>query len=96
MAKIARITMPQNSTFRKRKGQEGLQDVRKFPKNRKSNKNFSSYVKRLSNKYGKNSMNKQIHKILHLEREKVKKGFSKSERSVAHRRGQILSNKRGW
>ena len=39
----------------KRKGQEGLRDVRKFRKNRKSNKNFSYYVKRLSNKYGKNS-----------------------------------------
>ena len=40
MAKIARITMPQNSTLRKRKGQGGLRDVRKFRKNRKSNGNF--------------------------------------------------------
>ena len=68
----------QNSTLRKRKGQEGLREVRKFWKNRKSNKNFSCYVKRLSNKYGKNSKNNKFHKILHLETEKVKKGFSKS------------------
>ena len=40
--------------------------------------NFSSYVKRLSNKYGKNSKKNKFHKILHLERQKVKKGFSKS------------------
>ena len=49
-----------------------------FAKHRKSNKNFSCYVKRLSNKYGKNSRNNKFHKMLHLEREKVKKGFSKS------------------
>ena len=35
-------------------------------------------MKRLSNKYGKNSKNNKFNKILHLEREKVKKGFSKS------------------
>ena len=35
-------------------------------------------MKRLSNKYCKNSKNNKFHKILHLEREKVKKGFSKS------------------
>ena len=62
----------------KRKGQEGLRDVRKFRKNRKSNKNFPYYVKRLSNKYGKNCKNNKFHKILHLERGKVKKGFRKS------------------
>ena len=49
-----------------------------FPKNRESNKNFSSYVKRLSNKYGKNSKNNKFHKIRHLEREKVKNGFKMS------------------
>ena len=68
----------QNSTLGKRKGQEGLRDVRKFRKNRKSNKNFSCYVKRLSNKYGKNSKNNKFYKIRHLEREKVKKGFEMS------------------
>ena len=47
-------------------------------KNRESNNNFSSYVKRLSNKYGKNRKNSKFHKILHLERQKVRKGFSKS------------------
>ena len=35
-------------------------------------------MKRLSNKYGKNSKNNKFNKILHLEREKVKKGFEKS------------------
>ena len=50
----------------------------KCRKNRKSKKNFSCYVKRLSNKYGKNSKNNNIFKILHLQREKVKKGFVKS------------------
>ena len=68
----------QNFTLRKRKSQEGLREVRKFWKKRKSKKNFSCYVKRLSNKYGKNSKNNKFHKILHLEREKVKKGFEMS------------------
>ena len=36
-----------------KKSQEGLREVRKFRENRKSNKNFARYVKRLSNKYGK-------------------------------------------
>ena len=36
------------------------------------------YVKRLSNKYGKNSKNNKFHKILHLERGKVKKGLGMS------------------
>ena len=61
-----------------RKGQETRREVRKFCKNRKSNKNFSRYVKRLSNKYDKNSKNNKFHKIRHLEREKVKKGFEMS------------------
>ena len=34
--------------------------------NRKSKKNFSWYVKRLSNKYGKNSRNNKFLKILHF------------------------------
>ena len=49
-----------------------------FAKNPKSNKNFSCYVKSLSNKYGKNSKNNKFHKIQHLKREKVKKGFETS------------------
>ena len=36
------------------------------------------YVKRLSNIYGKTSKNNKFHKILHLEREKVKNGFEMS------------------
>ena len=35
-------------------------------------------MKRWSTKYGKNSKNNKFHKILHLERGKVKKGFRKS------------------
>ena len=66
-----------NATLRKRKGQEGLGDVRKFRKNRKS-KNFVSYGKRLNNKHGKNSKNNKFHKILHLERQKVKTGLETS------------------
>ena len=46
--------------------------------NRKSKKNLSCYVKRLSNKYGKNSRNNKFFKILLLQREKAKKGFVKS------------------
>ena len=42
MAKIAGITIFQNSTFTKTKGQEGLREVRKFRKNPKSNGNFPS------------------------------------------------------
>ena len=50
----------------------------KCRKNRKSKKNFSCYVKRLSNKYGKNSRNNKFFKILLLQRQKAKKGFVKS------------------
>ena len=39
---------------------------------------ISCFLKRLSNKYGKNSKNNKFHKILYLEREKVKKGFEMS------------------
>ena len=78
MAKIARTTISQNSTLGKRKGQEGLPLVCKFRKNRQRNKKFPCYVKRLNNKYGKNSKNTKFHKILHLESGQVKKGFSKS------------------
>ena len=35
-------------------------------------------MKILNNKYGKNRKNNKFHKILHLEREKVKKGFEMS------------------
>ena len=35
-------------------------------------------MKRLGNKYGKNNKNNKFHKILHLERGKVKKGFEMS------------------
>ena len=35
-------------------------------------------MKRLSNKYGKNSKNNKFNEILHLEREKVKKGLEMS------------------
>ena len=55
-----------------------VKSVYKFRKNRKSNKTVPCYVKRLSTKYGKNSKNNKFNKILHLEREKVKKGFEKS------------------
>ena len=37
---------------------------------------ISCFLKRLSNKYGKNSKNNKFHKIPHLERQKVKKGLS--------------------
>ena len=60
--------------FTKTKDQEGLREVRKFRKNRKSNGNFPC----LSNKCSKNSKNNKFNKILHLEREKVNKGFKKS------------------
>ena len=35
-------------------------------------------MKRLSNKYGKNSKNSKFYKIVHLQRERVKNGFVKS------------------
>ena len=62
----------------RKKIKKGFEKSANFEKNRKSSKNFSCYVKRLSNKYGKNSKNSKFHKILHLEREKVKKGFEMS------------------
>ena len=48
--------------------------------NPKSNKTFSCYVKRLNNKYGKNSRpgNNKFFEILLLQRETAKKGFVKS------------------
>ena len=46
------------------KVKKGFEKSAKFCKNRKSNKNFSCYVKRLSNKYGKNSKNNKFNKIL--------------------------------
>ena len=67
--------MYQKSRLRNRRNQEGPRNVRKY---RKSNKNFSCYGKRLSNKYGKNSKNNKFNDILQLEREKVKKGFEMS------------------
>ena len=62
----------------KKGSQEGPRNVPKYRKNCKSNKDFSCYVKRLSNKYGKNSKNNKFNEILHLEREKVKKGLEMS------------------
>ena len=63
-----------------------VKSVYKFRKNRKSNKTFPCYVKRLSTKYGKNSKNNKFNKILHLEREKVKKGFEKSANFAKNRK----------
>ena len=57
------------------KGKEGPRKFRKF---RKRNKNFSCYVKRLSNKYRKNSKIDKFNKILDLQAEKAKKGLEKS------------------
>ena len=57
------------------KGKEGPRKVGKF---RKRNKNFSCYVKRLSNKYRKNSKIDKFNKILDLQAEKAKKGLEKS------------------
>ena len=57
------------------KGKEGPRKVRKF---RKRKKNFSCYVKRLSNKYRKNSKIDKFNIILDLQAEKAKKGLEKS------------------
>ena len=62
----------------RQKVKTGFEMSANFAKNPKSNKNFSCYVKSLSNKYGKNSKNNKFHKIQHLKREKVKKGFETS------------------
>ena len=59
----------------KKGSQEGPRNVPKYRKNCKSNKDFSCYVKRLSNKYGKNSKNNKFNGILHLEREKGKESL---------------------
>ena len=63
IAKIARITNLTNFRLKKRNGEEGPREVRKFPKNRKSNKNFSCHPKRLSNKYHNKSRNKLLQKF---------------------------------
>ena len=49
-----------------------------FEKIAKKTRIFPAMWKVLSNKYGKNSKNNKFHKILHLEREMVKKGFEMS------------------
>ena len=75
--RIARMT---NQIFNKildlerEKGKERPRKVRKF---RKRNKNFSCYVKRLSNKYRKNSKIDKFNIILDLQAEKAKKGLEK-------------------
>ena len=74
-SKNDKLDFQQNSTLRKRKGKEGPRKVRKF---RKRNNNFSCYVKRLSNKYRKNSKIDKFNKILDLQAEKAKKGLEKS------------------
>ena len=62
MAKIARINKFNKILHLEReKVKKGFEESAKF---RKSNKNFSCYVKRLSNKYGKNSKNNKFNKIL--------------------------------
>ena len=70
----------------------------KCRKNRKSKKNFSWYVKRLSNKYGKNSRNNKLLKILLLQREKAKKGFVKSANvaKIAKVTGIFLAKWKDW
>ena len=74
-SKNDKLDFQQNSTLRKRKGKGGPRKVRKF---RNGNKNFSCYVKRLSNKYRKNSKIDKFNKILDLQAEKAKKGLEKS------------------
>ena len=58
--------------------EKGFEMSANFGKIAKVTRIFLPYVKRLSNKYGKNSKNNKFHKILPLEREKVKKSFTKS------------------
>ena len=74
-SKNDKLDFQQDSRLRKRKGKEGPRKVRKF---RKRNKNFSCYVKRLSNKYRKNSKIDKFNKILDLQAEKAKNGLEKS------------------
>ena len=58
------VNFNKNSRLRKGKGQEGARTSR--------------YLKRLSNKYGKNSKNNGRNQILDLERQRAKKGLEKS------------------
>ena len=71
---------------------------RRNRKCRKSKKNVSCYVKRLSNKYGKNSRNNKFFKILLLQREKAKKGFVKSANfaKIAQVTGIFLTKWKDW
>ena len=62
----------------KRKGQEGpLEKASNFARIAKVT-GLSCYPKRLSNKYGKKGKNNKFNEILHLEREKAKKGLEKA------------------
>ena len=55
-------------------------------------------MKRLSNKYGKNSRNNKFFKILLLQREKAKKGFVKSANfaKIAKVTGIFLAKWKDW
>ena len=55
-------------------------------------------MKRLSNKYGKNSRNNKFLKILYLQREKAKKGFVKSANvaKIAKVTGSFLAKWKDW
>ena len=72
VAKITRITnLTKYYTYKEKRSRRALVSPQ-FRRNRKSNKNCSCYVKRLSNKYGKNSKNNKFNRILPLESEKGK------------------------
>ena len=79
MAKIARTTnFTKFYTLKEKRPRRASVSPQISQKSKKQQEFFMLYVKRLSNKYGKNSKNNKFHKILHFEREKAKKGFSKS------------------
>ena len=54
--------------------QEGPRNVRKYRKNRKSNKDFFLLAKNTRDKYRKNRKNNKSNKNQDLEREEAKKG----------------------
>ena len=76
MAKIARTTnFTKFYTLKEKRPRRASVSPQISQKSKKQQEFFMLYVKRLSNKYRKNSKNNKLNRILHLQREKGKESL---------------------
>ena len=76
MAKIARTTnFTKFYTLKEKRPRRASVSPQISQKSKKQQEFFMLYVKRLSNKYRKNSKNNKLNRILHLQREKGKENL---------------------